>query len=84
MAVYDQRVATKMNEWAKVGSSITYQRARAADLEEYSGMCGSHAHGLDKATFWGLWRAAAGPKAKEFLSRANQGFNDKYGVRTVK
>jgi hypothetical protein len=79
MAVYEERVAEKMREWGRVGTSLTCQRARAVDLNEYSHMCGSHVHGLDKPTFWGLWRAAKGEKAKEFLSRANQGFVSKYG-----
>merc|ERR1712110_392769 len=79
MAVYEERVAAKMREWSQVGSSLTFQRARAADLEQYAHMCGSHVHSLDYYTFWGLWKAAKGEKAKAFLSRANQGFVSKYG-----
>jgi len=79
MAVYEEHVAAKMREWARLGASLTCQQARAADLDQYSHMCGSHVHGLDKPTFWGLWRAAKGEKAKEFLSRANQGFVSKHG-----
>jgi hypothetical protein len=86
MATYSERVAAKMREWSKLGTSLTYQRARATDLNEYSHMCGSHVHGLDKQTFWGLWNAASAEKAekaKEFLCRANQGFNAKYGFRNA-
>jgi hypothetical protein len=79
MVTYMERVAAKMREWSKLGTNLTYQRARATDLNEYSHMCGSHVHGLDKQTFWGLWSAATGDKAKEFLSRANQGFVAKHG-----
>mmetsp|Transcript_59220 Transcript_59220/g.133328 ORF Transcript_59220/g.133328 Transcript_59220/m.133328 type:complete len:676 (-) Transcript_59220:156-2183(-) len=78
MAVYDERVAEKMREWDRLGEDITCQRARAADLEQYSHMCGCHVHGLDGATFWGLWRAARGEKARVFLSTANQGFWSKH------
>merc|ERR1712048_764974 len=78
MAIYEQRVAEKVQEWSRVGASLTCQRARAVDLDQYSHMCGSHVHGLNKATFWGLWAAATGEKAKEFLRRANQGFVSKY------
>jgi len=81
MSTYEERVAAKMREWGKLGASLTFQRARGVDLEQYSQMCGSHVHGLDKATFWGLWRAATGEKAQEFLCRANQGFKRKYGSR---
>jgi hypothetical protein len=79
MSVYEERVAAKMREWSRVGSSLTRTRARAVDLNEYSHMCGSHVHGLDKQTFWGLWHAATGDKAKEFLRRANDGFVQKHG-----
>jgi len=79
MAVYEERVAAKMREWGQVGASLTYQRAYAADLEQYSHMCGVHVHGLDKPTFWGLWNAATGEKAKQFLSTSNHGFQSKYG-----
>jgi uncharacterized protein YegL len=79
MAVYEERVSEKMREWSRVGTSLTRQRARAADLNEYSHMCGTHVHGLDGPTFWGLWKAAKGEKAKAFLSTANQGFVAKHG-----
>jgi len=79
VAVYEERVAEKMREWSRIGTSLTCQRARAVDLNEYSHMCGRHVHGLDKPTFWGLWQAAKGDKAKQFLARANQGFVSKYG-----
>jgi len=81
MVIYEERVAAKMREWGRLGTSLTCQRARAVDLNEYSHMCGSHVHGLDKQTFWGLWNAASGQKAKEFLCRANQGFVAKHGGR---
>jgi hypothetical protein len=81
MAIYEERVAEKMREWGRVGTSLTCQRARAVDLNEYAHMCGGHVHGLDKATFWGLWHAATGEKAKEFLSKANQPFVSKYGYK---
>jgi len=79
MAVYEERVAEKMREWSRVGTSLSCQRARAADLNEYSHMCGPHVHALDGPTFWGLWNAAKGEKAKLFLSTANQCFVSKYG-----
>lgn len=79
MATYEERVAAKMKEWGRLGASLTFQKARAADLEQYSHMCGSHVHGLDKQTFWGLWKAAKGDKAKQFLKTANEGFCNKHG-----
>jgi len=81
MALYDEAVAAKMRNWSQVGSSMTFMRAKAVDLDQYDKLCGSHVHGLDKATFWGLWRAAEGPKARAFLTRANQGFINKYGPK---
>mmetsp|Transcript_123085 Transcript_123085/g.359351 ORF Transcript_123085/g.359351 Transcript_123085/m.359351 type:complete len:1144 (+) Transcript_123085:57-3488(+) len=81
MATYEERVAAKMRQWGQLGASLTRQRAMAADLDQYAHMCGSHVHGLDGPTFWGLWNAAVGEKAKEFLSKANQGFVAKYGAR---
>mmetsp|Transcript_60168 Transcript_60168/g.188446 ORF Transcript_60168/g.188446 Transcript_60168/m.188446 type:complete len:1143 (+) Transcript_60168:55-3483(+) len=82
MAVYEERVAAKMKEWGQRGASLTFARARAADLEQYHSMCGSHVHGLDKPSFWGLWKAASGEKVQAFLCRANQGFVAKHGLRT--
>jgi hypothetical protein len=82
MAVYEQRVATKMREWGRLGTDISYQKARAADLNQYSSMCGTHVHGLDKPSFWGLWRAAqigGYEKTMEFLRTANSGFVNKHG-----
>lgn len=85
MAVYEERVAAKMREWSAVGASLVYQRARVADLAQYAGLVGSgHTHGLDKPTFWGLWRAAQArgaeaENAKLFLSRSNGGFVNKHG-----
>merc|ERR1712048_525966 len=66
MAIYEERVIAKMREWGQLGASLTFQRARAVDLEQYSHMCGSHVHGLDKQSFWGLWRAARGDKVQAF------------------
>jgi hypothetical protein len=84
MAVYEQRVAAKMREWGRLGTDISFQKARAADLNQYASMCGTHVHGLDKPTFWGLWRAAqAGGHEKtiQFLSTANSGFVNKHGPK---
>lgn len=87
MEVYSERVATKMQEWHRVGTCMVIARARAADLGQYADMCGGgHVHGLNKETFWGLWRAAKadghdGLKVKEFLSRANRDFINKHGKR---
>merc|ERR1711879_245296 len=83
MAIYDERLAVKMQEWGRLGASLTFQKARAADLEQYSELCAAapHVHGLDKQTFWGLWRAATGEKAKAFMQTANQGFVNKYAGR---
>lgn len=83
MTTYEERVAAKMRQWGEMGSSIVLLKARAADLDQYSHMCtanGSHVHGLDKPTFWGLWNAARGEKCKEFLSTANQGFKSKHSM----
>mmetsp|Transcript_43851 Transcript_43851/g.121307 ORF Transcript_43851/g.121307 Transcript_43851/m.121307 type:complete len:1460 (-) Transcript_43851:350-4729(-) len=84
MTIYAQRVAAKMRQWSSVGRAMTIARARVADLDQYFDMCGSHAHGLDRPTFWGLWHAArcgkdGGVKAKAFLMKANKEFCDKYG-----
>lgn len=82
MAVYEQRVAAKMREWGRLGTDISFQKARAADLNQYSSMCGTHVHGLDKPTFWGLWRAAqvgGYEKTMQFLRTANSGFVNKHG-----
>jgi len=82
MAVYEQRVAAKMREWGRLGTDISFQKARAADLNQYSSMCGTHVHGLDKPTFWGLWRAAqvgGHEKTMQFLRTANSGFVNKHG-----
>merc|ERR1712107_283313 len=84
MAVYRDRVAAKVREWHRVGTDITVTRARACDIGQYAEMCGSHVHRLSREAFWGLWQAAKadgcnGEKVKEFLRRANQGFNNKYG-----
>jgi hypothetical protein len=85
MAIYDERVAAKMQEWGRLGASLTFQRARAADLEQYSSLCAAapHVHGLDKPTFWGLWQAATGEKAKAFLQTANRGFVAKHGGEQI-
>jgi hypothetical protein len=85
MAIYEQRVAVKMREWGRLGTDISFQKARAADLNQYSSMCGIHVHGLDKPTFWGLWKAAkigGYEKTMQFLSTANSGFVNKYGPST--
>lgn len=84
MAVYRERVGEKMKEWHRVGMDMTVTKARACDIGQYSSLCGSHTHGLNKETFWGLWRAAKadganGEKVKEFLRRCNQGFQSKHG-----
>jgi hypothetical protein len=82
MATYERRVAVKMREWGRLGADISFQRARAADLNQYSSMCGTHVHGLDKPTFWGLWKAAkigGYEKTMQFLRTANSGFVNKYG-----
>jgi len=85
MDIYDERVAAKMQEWGRLGASLTFQRARAADLEQYSSLCAAapHVHGLDKPTFWGLWQAATGEKAKAFLQTANHGFVVKHGGKQI-
>ena len=81
MATYEERVAAKMREWGRLGASISFQRARASDFCQYSSMCGSHVHGLDGPTFWGLWRAAkleGNEKLQEFLKKANKEFANKH------
>lgn len=82
MAFYDDSVTEKMRQWGQVGASMTYQRAMAADLDQFAHLCSGHAHGLDGPTFWGLWHAAkAGghDKARVFLSGCNREFVNKYG-----
>lgn len=85
MQTYTNSVAEKMRQWHRVGSDVVVARARAADVGQYAAFCGSHVHGLDGPTFWGLWRAAKadghnGEKVKAFLGRANSGFVGKHGV----
>uniref|UniRef100_A0A7S3T6L3 Uncharacterized protein n=1 Tax=Strombidinopsis acuminata TaxID=141414 RepID=A0A7S3T6L3_9SPIT len=85
MAIYMERVAAKMQEWHRIGTDIVIAKARAADIGQYAALCGpGHVHGLNKETFWGLWRAAkadgyGGLKVKEFLCRANTDFANKHG-----
>jgi len=85
MAVYRKRVRQKMAKWQQVGSEVVVARARAADLGQFIELCGGscHAHGLDKPTFWGLWRAATedcheGAKVAHFLGLANDEFRRKH------
>jgi len=54
-------------------------------LGQFIELCGGscHAHGLDKPTFWGLWRAATedcheGAKVAHFLGLANDEFRRKH------
>merc|ERR1712127_285183 len=84
MQIYTDRVAEKMRQWQRVGSEVTIARARAADIGQYTALCGRHLHSLDKPTFWGLWYAAKadgynGEKVKSFLCRANRDFVNKHG-----
>lgn len=82
MAIYDQRVARKNEEWANKGRMLTLRLAATAGVAEYEAMLGraSHVHGLDKCTFWGLWEASKRDKAKmsAFLRTANYGFSYKH------
>jgi len=84
METYMQGVAEKMRQWQNVGAEMTCARARVADIGQFGGLIGSHAHGLDGPTFWGLWYAAKadggvnGEKALAFLKKANQPFCEKY------
>jgi len=86
MAFYRTSVVVKMAQWRRVGCDLVVAKAKCADLGQYADLVGaaSHAHGLDKPTFWGLWRAAKadghrGEKVLYFLSRANGEFGRKYG-----
>jgi hypothetical protein len=84
MAHYHQAVAAKMAQWKQVGSDVVVAKARCADLGRYEQMftgTSSHAHALDKPTFWGLWRAAKADRERNnrekvlvFLSKANKEF----------
>mmetsp|Transcript_3870 Transcript_3870/g.8273 ORF Transcript_3870/g.8273 Transcript_3870/m.8273 type:complete len:905 (-) Transcript_3870:256-2970(-) len=82
MRIYTDRVAAKMRQWANEGEQLSFLRARAADIGQYTDMvqASTHVHGLDKATFWGLWEAAVhdghgGEKVRAFLNTANEGFH---------
>jgi len=85
MEIYMKQVAEKMRQWQGVGAEMVCTKARVADIGQYARLCGSHVHGLDKPSFWGLWHAAMadggpnGEKTREFLSRANTCFVNKYG-----
>lgn len=82
MAIYDERVARKNEEWASKGRMLTLRLAATAGVAEYEAMLGraTHVHGLDKYTFWGLWDASKRDKAKmsAFLRTANHGFSYKH------
>jgi len=83
MDTYSGHVATKMSDWRCVALDVTAARARAADIGQFEGMLGSHAHGLTKEAFWGLWEAAkhdgyGGQKVQAFIQKANHGFCQKY------
>ncbi len=82
MKIYFERVKKKLSEWRTVGEESIFFEARAADISAFSGMCSSHVHGLDKQTFWGLWRAAKNTKNETkiltFLSTANESFFHKH------
>merc|ERR1719235_3018431 len=84
MDTYGGRVAEKMKDWRMVAVDVTAARARAADIGQFEAMIGSHAHGLSKGAFWGLWDAAkhdgyGGDKVKAFLEKANVEFASKHG-----
>eukprot|EP00440_Ansanella_granifera_P008017 gb/GFBE01008678.1/.p1 GENE.gb/GFBE01008678.1/~~gb/GFBE01008678.1/.p1 ORF type:complete len:1041 (+),score=255.90 gb/GFBE01008678.1/:1-3123(+) len=86
MDTYSGRVAMKLQDWRAVAVDVTAARARAADIGQFEGMIGCHAHGLCKGSFWGLWDAArhdgyGGEKVRAFLSKANQDFANKYGSK---
>eukprot|EP00551_Chaetoceros_affinis_P013307 CAMPEP_0203685570 /NCGR_PEP_ID=MMETSP0090-20130426/48615_1 /ASSEMBLY_ACC=CAM_ASM_001088 /TAXON_ID=426623 /ORGANISM="Chaetoceros affinis, Strain CCMP159" /LENGTH=1159 /DNA_ID=CAMNT_0050554767 /DNA_START=184 /DNA_END=3663 /DNA_ORIENTATION=+ len=78
MKIYFGRVQDKLAEWKTVGEDRIFFEARAADINAFQGMLGGHVHGLDKPTFWGLWKAAKNTKNEEkvlsFLSTANEAF----------
>ncbi|CAJ1453665.1 unnamed protein product [Effrenium voratum] len=82
MAIYDERVEAKSQEWASVGAGMSFELGHAADVDGFKALCwrASHVHGLDKATFWGLWRAAKRDreKAQVFVRSANEGFVEKH------
>lgn len=84
METYMGNVAAKMKDWQAVALDVTAARARAADIGQFESMLGSHAHGLSKGAFWGLWYAAKhdgynGEKVRAFLEKANEEFANKYG-----
>jgi hypothetical protein len=84
METYAGHVAVKMQDWRAVALDVTAARARAADIGQFAAMLGSHAHGLSKGAFWGLWHAAqhdgyGGAKVRAFLASANECFATKHG-----
>jgi len=86
MDTYAGHVAAKMRDWRAVALDVTAARARAADIGQFQAMLGSHAHGLSKGAFWGLWDAAkhdgyGGEKVRAFLESANGEFANKYGSK---
>ena len=60
MMIVTDRVAAKMKQWVNQGEELSFLRDRAADIGQYTERvkASTHIHGLNKATFWGLWEAA--------------------------
>lgn len=83
MIVYLNRVKGKMAKWKEEGQSLVYFSAKAADIAQFSDMLpDGHVHGLDKPSFWGLWKAAKNTKNSHkialFVQKANECFVQKH------
>ena len=78
MAVYDERLREKLRQWAAIASDVTYMQARQMGVDEFVAMIGHHAHGLSKAQFWAVAKAAREEEARvePFLLKCNSGFRN--------
>ena len=78
MAIYDVRLKEKLSAWAAIASDVTYMQARLMGADELVQLIGSHAHGLSKAQFWAVAKAAREDADREsvFLNKCNQPFQN--------
>jgi hypothetical protein len=78
MQIYEQLLAVKMKEWSAIAGSITLQKARGYDDDQFcSWMEERHAHGYGKGEFWALAFAAkrsGGVRLAAFLATCNAEF----------
>jgi dsDNA-binding SOS-regulon protein len=73
MAIYFDLCKVKREKWLSMIGDVTYADAYNADTDVFTGMIGSHTHGLCKDRFWAMLRASSGDieKRKVFLSKSN-------------